>query len=75
MAAKFCKRHYEAIATAMQAVHPGDDETTDDYHVRLEMWGDVRAELAQAFALDNQAFQRGRFEQACEPGSNVRVRS
>lgn len=71
----FCKRHYQAIATAMQNIHPGYDPETIDYEARLEMWGDVRAELAQAFALDNQLFQRSRFERACEPGANVRARS
>jgi hypothetical protein len=73
--AKFAKRHYETIATAMQAVHPGDDEAAIDYHARVEMWRDVRTELAQVFALDNQSFKRGRFEQACEPGGNVRART
>lgn len=71
----FCKRHYETIATAMQAVHPGSDADCLDYEARLEMWGDVRNELAQAFALDNQLFKRDRFERACEPGANVRARS
>ena len=54
---------------------PGDDEAAIDYHARVEMWRDVRTELAQVFALDNQSFKRGRFEQACEPGSNVRART
>lgn len=72
---KFSRHHYETIATAMQEIHPGTDGDAIDFDARLEMWGDVRATLADAFAHDNQLFMRDRFERACEPGANVRART
>ena len=67
---KFAKRHYEAIALAMQeamrvAIMPGDVHC-----VRM-----VIDELADTFAADNGQFKRDRFMYACEPGANVRART
>jgi len=67
---KFAKRHYEAIALAMQeamrvAIMPGDVHC-----VRM-----VIDELADTFAADNGMFKRDRFIRACEPGANVRARN
>jgi len=67
---KFAKRHYEAIALAMQeamrvAIMPGDVHC-----VRM-----VIDELADTFAADNGQFKRERFINACEPGANVRARN
>ena len=65
----FQKRHYEAVALAMQDAR---------LHVRCN--GNEQMEcvvncLADAFAADNGQFKRDRFKRACEPGANVRARS
>lgn len=67
----FSKRHYEAIAQAMQ-------EAT----MRTRI-GDNKAnpisnaidELGAMFKHDNQAFDLDRFVRACVPGANVKARS
>jgi hypothetical protein len=66
---KFAKRHYEAIALAMQNAR---------FHLRntaLDQWQCVVNCLADTFAADNGQFKRERFNRACEPGANVRARS
>jgi hypothetical protein len=63
---RFAKRHYEAIALAMQDAR------------RLgtaDQWQCVVNCLADVFVEDNCQFQRDRFKRACEPGANVRARS
>jgi len=66
---KFAKRHYEAIALAMQHAHVIGDPA------KRNQWESVRNELADTFARDNGMFKRDRFMHACEPGANVRARS
>ena len=66
---KFAKRHYEAVALAMQSAHVIGDPA------RRDQWESVRNELADMFARDNGQFKRDRFMWACEPGANVRARS
>jgi hypothetical protein len=66
---KFAKRHYEAIALAMQSAHVLGDPA------KRNQWESVRNELADMFARDNGMFKRDRFMYACEPGANVRARS
>jgi hypothetical protein len=66
---KFAKRHYEAIALAMQDAR---------FHLRntpLAQWECVVNCLTDVFASDNGQFKRERFKRACEPGANVRARS
>ena len=66
---KFAKRHYEAIATAMQDAR---------FRLRsssLDQWQCTIQCLANMLAEDNGRFQRDRFISACEPGANVRARS
>jgi hypothetical protein len=66
---KFAKRHYGAIAQAMQDAR---------FHLRntaLDQWLCVVNCLADVFAADNGRFKRERFKRACEPGTNVRARS
>jgi hypothetical protein len=66
---KFAKRHYEAIALAMQDAR---------FRLRsssLDQWQYTINCLANLFAEDNGRFQRERFISACEPGANVRVRN
>jgi hypothetical protein len=70
---KFAKRHYEAIATAMQEAMRYARDLDDDLAP-----GAIQAaieELADVFARDNGQFQRDRFIRACEPGANVRARN
>jgi len=65
---KFAKRHYEAIATAIQEARRHTNGSNDPIAVVVD-------ELADAFAADNGMFKRDRFKRACEPGANVRARS
>ena len=66
---KFAKRHYEAVALAMQDAHVIGDPA------KRNQWESVRNELADMFARDNGQFKRDRFMYACEPGANVRARN
>jgi hypothetical protein len=65
---KFAKRHYEAIATAIQEARRSVNGSNDPIGVVVDELGDV-------FAADNGMFKRDRFERACVPGANVRARS
>jgi hypothetical protein len=65
---KFAKRHYEAIATAIQEARRSVNGSNDPIAVVIE-------ELADVFARDNGMFKRERFIGACVPGANVRARS
>jgi hypothetical protein len=73
----FSKRHYEAIALAMQSARPkrSDYFTNVAYVNACAQWTTTRAALSHTLAADNHLFQRGRFEAACLPGANVRARS
>ena len=68
---KFAKRHYEAIALAMQDAIK--HRATQSEHV--EGMYRVVHELADTFAADTGQFKRERFIAACQPGANVRARS
>jgi hypothetical protein len=73
---RFAKRHYEAIALAMQhacPLAPRDSSNADP--IRRNQWESVRNELADMFMRDNGEFKRDRFMWACEPGANVRARN
>jgi hypothetical protein len=66
---RFAKRHYEAIAEAMQEART---------HLRCDAINQhecVVGMLADMFAADNSQFKRERFTNACQPGANVRARS
>jgi hypothetical protein len=65
---RFAKRHYEAIATAIQEARRRANGSNDPIAVVVD-------ELADTFAGDNGMFKRDRFRRACEPGANVRARS
>jgi hypothetical protein len=68
---KFAKRHYEAIATAMQ-----EAKRLTEYNGYDNIgWQFALAELSRSFMRDNPRFDRDRFERACKPGANVRARS
>jgi hypothetical protein len=64
----FYKRHYEAIALAMQEARRSVNGSNDPIAVVIQ-------ELADVFARDNGQFKRERFMYACEPGANVRARN
>lgn len=68
--AKFAKRHYEAIAEAMQETIRGCN-SSEQVAIAWRAIGEV----ARVFASDNCQFDRDRFLRACEPGANVRARS
>ena len=68
---KFAKRHYEAIALAMQEACP---EAHWDPNKRAQ-WDVCVSRLADTFRSDNGQFCRDRFVRACQPGNNVRARS
>jgi hypothetical protein len=68
---RFAKRHYEAIATAIQEARKlVDHNGYDNIGVQFAI-----AELSRMFMRDNGRFNRDRFECACVPGANVRARS
>jgi hypothetical protein len=64
----FQKRHYEAIALAIQEARRRADGSNNPIAVVVD-------EIADLFASDNGMFKRERFVRACEPGANVRARS
>jgi len=68
---KFAKRHYEAIATAIQEARRRASDG-DNNHDPIT---NVVDELCWLFRSDNGQFSRDRFYRACEPGANVRARS
>jgi hypothetical protein len=65
---KFAKRHYEAIATAIQEARRRANGSNNPIAVVID-------ELADVFSGDNGMFKRDRFVRACEPVANVRARS
>lgn len=77
MSHNFAKRHYEAIASAIQeakrrVVADLDGSAKVGAIAGINL---VILELADTFAGDNGQFSRDRFERACVPGANVRARS
>lgn len=65
----FAKRHYEAIAEAIQETIRGCN-SSDQVAIAWRTAG----EIARVFSRDNGRFDRERFLRACEPGANVRAR-
>jgi hypothetical protein len=67
---RFAKRHYEAIATAIQEARRrvADGENNHD------PIANVVDELSWLFRSDNGLFKCDRFRRACVPGANVRTR-
>lgn len=68
----FHKRHYEALAAAMQSARQDAGVHTPAHHEAINI---ACNELADMLARDNASFKRERFLAACEPGANVRARS
>jgi hypothetical protein len=71
---KFAKRHYEAVALAMQDALR-DAMTTDPTPARQRAVNVAIECLADVFASDNGQFKRDRFISACVPGANVKARN
>ena len=71
--AMFAKRHYEAIATALQDAHHRNGCTLAGGNE--SEWSICVESLADTLARDNGQFKRERFIAACQPGANVRKRS
>ena len=69
--AKFGKRHYEAIALAVQDTLKFATDTEEEKVGVRELAGG----LAEMFARDNPQFKPDRFLRACVPGANVKARS
>jgi hypothetical protein len=65
----FCKRHYEAIAQAIQDAKSCEDADT------VKAIGIAETGIAIMLGKDNPAFDADRFYRACVPGANVRARS
>ena len=62
------KKDYERIALAFQDCYPtGTDE-------KLAQWKACRTAVARQLKADNYRFVQGRFEEACNPGANVKAR-
>ena len=59
---KFAKRHYEAIALAMQHAHVPQGIIRDP--AKRNQWESIRNELADMFARDNGQFKRDRLRMA-----------
>ena len=67
---KFAKRHYEAIATAIQEARRRV-EAGENNHDPI---ANVVDEFSRLFRDDNGRFKWDRFRRACVPGANVRAR-
>lgn len=70
----FSKRHYQAIALAMQSAKPVGETAPGNAHGRAHQWEYDCNVLADTFERDNGLFKRDLFLRACQPGANVRKR-
>lgn len=70
----FAKRHYEAVALAMQEAKECAYRA-ESVNASIGQWIIATEALADMFARDNGQFKRDRFIRACEPGANVRART
>ena len=68
---RFAKRHYEAIAQALQELGRYADNGASGKQVAIQ----AQRLLSDVFRQDNGAFKPDRFERACVPGANVRART
>lgn len=73
----FTRRHYRAIALAMQDTkpEPGFGTCEAERNRELDQWTYTCAILECMFDADNPRFNWDWFEQACAPGANVRKRT
>jgi hypothetical protein len=64
---KFARRHYEAVAKVMRKAELMRQTYSPNGCEAATTWKNIRRELAVMFTADNPRFDRGRFEEACEP--------
>ena len=57
------KKHYEAIASILERMHPDEDSLS--YQYELSRFTELAERLADYFATDNPRFDRVRFLTAC----------
>jgi hypothetical protein len=69
--AQFSKRHYQAIAQAMQNAKEAADLESHDVAMAFVI---IETAIGDVFVDDNSLFNRALFLQACQPGANVRAR-
>ena len=64
---KFERRHYKAVAEVMRNVLADLAPARFEEGDRPLPWRKIKQELGTMFIRDNPRFDRGRFEEACEP--------
>jgi hypothetical protein len=63
---KFERRHYKAVAEVLRNVLADLGHSDADPRPPMS-WRKIKQELGTMFIRDNPRFDRGRFEEACEP--------
>ena len=61
---KFQRRHYRRIAAVLRDAGP---HPLDRHSASAARWGIVKVMMGDMLAADNPRFNRGKFEEACEP--------
>jgi hypothetical protein len=64
---KFERRHYRAIAAVLRDVAVECGVMQFGANERLMQWTAMKTEMSDMLKADNPRFDRGRFEEACEP--------
>lgn len=64
---KFERRHYKAVAEVMSHVLADLSFPRTGGDARPFLWSKLKQELGTMFIRDNPRFDRGKFEEACEP--------
>jgi len=64
---KFARRHYKLIAAVMRECAVARPPIDMSDHINNARWGIIKVRMGDMLARDNPRFDRGRFEEACEP--------
>ena len=64
---KFQRRHMKMIAAVMRECAPTRPPIEMSDHINNARWGIIKVTMGDMLAKDNPRFDRGRFEEACEP--------
>lgn len=62
---RFERRHMRAIASVLSETARDPEYLADNYKPRV--WQDMKTRFGDMLAADNPRFNRGKFEEACEP--------
>lgn len=62
---KFQRRHYKKLAAVISGCHPIHTAAATGQTMRG--WQALKVEMGNMLAMDNPRFDRGKFEEACEP--------